>query len=578
MFNWLFLTLGNIILLLCNLTIQHSHKHCGFKHNNDKELLKWEFNETRTENLRIAQQQVQQVYQPLRIYYDYTTLDNQQSVSVEMKNNIKQVLSEAKLIFESILKVRRYPYLLNVKNCETADVSQQVQSPGIDADLIIFPFLDLNQTEGITEAFASACVISTKDNRPVAGMIGFTLNMNTTRTNWLQYYTNLAIHELTHVLVFNPTLFKLFIDKNTGNLIPTNKIFENVTINNMPRTRIITPKVVAAARKHFNCDSLTGVDLEDQGGVGTAGAHWDSRIMLGDYMIGMSYDENVFSDITLALFEDSGWYEVNYYTGGLFRFGKGEGCGFLEEKCVISSNRTGVMTKYPYEYCTEQYQPMCTTGRSSKGFCYISDSNFDINENYRYFGNAHTGGLMWADYCPIAAVPTNENYFFPWNCQTGLNSEYPAELEETFGRMSGCFVSSLVNRLYTSLLKENYYYSDRSICYNYICNFNNSTVSVKVGNKVINCPQEGGTVSNIMGYLGSLTCPDFNQICTSTVRCTDLKDCVVNGVTSLDSTYIYNYMRNNTDEQTIIENIKEDSGCWYIGIRYVFFFYLAMLV
>ena len=39
-------------------------------------------------------------------------------------------------------------------------------------------------------------------------------------------------------------------------------------------------------------------------------------------MISTDYNEIAISDMSLALFEDSGWYEANYYTGGLFRFGK----------------------------------------------------------------------------------------------------------------------------------------------------------------------------------------------------------------------------------------------------------------
>ena len=44
--------------------------------------------------------------------------------------------------------------------------------------------------------------------------------------------------------------------------------------------------------------------------------------MLTDYMTSVYYDESVISEITLALFEDSGWYKAEYYTGGLFRYGK----------------------------------------------------------------------------------------------------------------------------------------------------------------------------------------------------------------------------------------------------------------
>ena len=74
---------------------------------------------------------------------------------------------------------------------------------------------------------------------------------------------------------------------------------------------INTPKVLAVARQHYNCKSLTGIPLENQGSTGSAGSHWESRYMLGDYMISTDYMDNVISDITLALFEDSKIYKVN---------------------------------------------------------------------------------------------------------------------------------------------------------------------------------------------------------------------------------------------------------------------------
>ena len=42
------------------------------------------------------------------------------------------------------------------------------------------------------------------------------------------------------------------------------------------------------------------------------------------------------SDITLPRFEDTGFYEVNYYSGGLFKFGKNKGCTFFNEICIIN--------------------------------------------------------------------------------------------------------------------------------------------------------------------------------------------------------------------------------------------------
>ena len=35
----------------------------------------------------------------------------------------------------------------------------------------------------------------------------------------------------------------------------------------------------AEGRRYFGCDSLEGVELENQGGPGTAGSHWEKRIL-----------------------------------------------------------------------------------------------------------------------------------------------------------------------------------------------------------------------------------------------------------------------------------------------------------
>jgi leishmanolysin-like peptidase len=42
---------------------------------------------------------------------------------------------------------------------------------------------------------------------------------------------------------------------------------------------MVTPRVVAEARLHFNCSELEGAELEDQGGEGTALTHWEKRIL-----------------------------------------------------------------------------------------------------------------------------------------------------------------------------------------------------------------------------------------------------------------------------------------------------------
>ena len=53
--------------------------------------------------------------------------------------------------------------------------------------------------------------------------------------------------------------------------------------------------------------------MEEFGGEGTVGSHWEAKILLGDYMNGYTYTfEQVISEFTLALLEDYGFYKANY--------------------------------------------------------------------------------------------------------------------------------------------------------------------------------------------------------------------------------------------------------------------------
>jgi len=53
-------------------------------------------------------------------------------------------------------------------------------------------------------------------------------------------------------------------------------------------TYITTDKVKQYAREHFGCSDMPGLELEESGGSGTGGSHWDKRLMLNDFMVGDS--------------------------------------------------------------------------------------------------------------------------------------------------------------------------------------------------------------------------------------------------------------------------------------------------
>lgn len=54
----------------------------------------------------------------------------------------------------------------------------------------------------------------------------------------------------------------------------------SVVTTNTPsgRTVINTPNVLKAVKDHFACPDVLGAEIEDDGGPGSAGSHWEERL------------------------------------------------------------------------------------------------------------------------------------------------------------------------------------------------------------------------------------------------------------------------------------------------------------
>jgi hypothetical protein len=497
-------------------------------------------------------------WEQIRIHLDYTMLNAQKAPAV-IEQNVKKMMEESIRVFSSLFNVKPIRGLLKARNpsCSGITLGRDVQN-GVAADLVIVPFVENDHAGSTTVAAASACDIDQKNFRPLLGRIGFNPDqLHFTDKASFDYYIMVTLHELSHIFGFSRNLFEFFIDSNGRRLGIQNVVTEQV-VNGRLVTMIKTPKVIEAAKKHFNCPFVKGVEVENQGGSGTAGSHWEARIMLGDYMIGDTYEDMVMSEITLALFEDSGWYKVNYFTGGLFRFGKNAGCEFLNNKCVENGK-----TLFPNDFCATERQGFCTSGRFAKGFCEVSTYSDSLPSEWQYFSNPSKGGRQSADFCPVATTFTaNGNNKFH-NCKDG-EAYYPQQfgLAEEMGSNSSCFMSSLTPTQFPSDFKRFIWQNPPKgktfpICYKFSCDIPSRQLFVTVKGNKITCPRQGGDVK-VPGFDGTLRCPDFNLVCTSDVYCDNAVDCAEKRVLKLDP--VYDYVPNNSQQTSDVSIITNNFG------------------
>ena len=275
--------------------------------------------------------------------------------------------------------------------------------------------------------------------------------------------------------------------------------------------------------------------LEDLGGEGISGYHWDSRYMLGDYMISMNYIDFVISDITLALFEDSGFYKVNYYTGGLFKFGKNKGCEFLKNKCY---NRSFLSEN---GFCMTSGEPVCSHSRTVKGKCTIyNDTNItEIDKEFQYLKDS-------IDYCPVPDNDINldNESYFSQNCRYGNTSDNKNILGEIYGDNSFCFVSNLLHKDSMDNPKS------EAVCYKIECNKTSNHFKVYIGDDIVDCyDSKNMTLNNYKGYFA---CPNYGELChfynNDSLICNEMFDCIDKEIEADNSTYDYYKYKDNLSQ------------------------------
>ena len=238
-----------------------------------------------------------------------------------------------------------------------------------------------------------------QNNRPYIATIVYRYFPSGTGDAEIQEISTLLLHQFTHILGFNKTIF------TSKGLIRTLSTPNRMNTGSRSKLYFTGSAAINTAINYFGCTEYLnsyGIELDESIGQEVNDGrqevndgsiiHWSERILLGDYMIpSFYYVEQSISEITLASLVDLGYYEVNYYTGGLMRFGKNKNCTFLSRDCIELVNNN-ILTSFPNEFCSNAYQGdytfgTCSSGRQSMAYCYnpYPYSFIGMNMNYNKY-------------------------------------------------------------------------------------------------------------------------------------------------------------------------------------------------
>ena len=433
-------------------------------------------------------------------------------------------------VIPSVLKwynnVLRVPNLaenwkLSQVNCSSqVQVPAEHQSPGLaGVDYVIYIYA-VNEPAKNYIAKGGFCALDGNSlTNPLAGTLGYNAAFYKSMTAEQEIMT--ARHEIAHALAFSPSLWPYF-RQSDGTLYPS--YTTTVTARGHSVSLLTFPKMLARAQTAFGCSAMVGMELENQGTTGTSGSHWEKRLMSNDFMIGTIIIDMLYSDITLALFEDSGWYTVNYDYTTPTTWGHGRGCDFVNQNCI-----TGGVAQFP-EWCTAaDTNNACSSTHTVKASCNFATYTNALTSYYQYFTSPNDGGQdSYTDYCPYA-VPfsdgdcKNRGYAPTWYSPTA----YGEKVCDT----CMCFTGTTVRagRVTSGAL--------RALCYDVTCS--DTVATITLGTTKVACPVEGGQLPNISGFTGYLNCPKFSELCGTRPcinGCWGVGKCV-NGVCQCDSGY-----------------------------------------
>ena len=438
----------------------------------------------------------------------YVLCRNVDVLTAAMQSYILLLLSKATTKLSSVLNVSRLTSpLMPGTACGAIDIS--ANASGLpNTDYVIYSTAVPTPTPGNTLAWAYGCTRDISTRRLIVGHVNFVPSVLTNAAAMdpvvLEQDVYTAVHEATHAFGFSHPFFNNGVVAGDGTLNASDtgltSYFHPTLKKNV--TRMNSPRVLAVARQFYNCTSLDGVEIEDGGGTGTKGSHWEKRILASEFMNGIRSTVKAYvTDFTVAFFEDAGLYIGNYNNTETkyMSFGRNTSCDVCDGLCNSTANKARNL------YCwsaTPSGGYGCTQDRMALGYCYLSQQT-GIPSYQQYFNDPTLGGLDIEDYCPFVQGYSNTvcvNSSIPYDPTTGQN--YTAS--------SRCFDSNLMAKQSGSPAT-----ALDARCLGMSC-LPTGQIVITLADAQALCPSDGSAgaaVYTSATFAGTIMCPPFWELC-----------------------------------------------------------------
>ncbi|EGR31368.1 leishmanolysin family protein, putative, partial [Ichthyophthirius multifiliis] len=502
----------NTVILISILilgTFTHSNRKCGhdskeMQDHYQKMQETYEEIEKSTHKQRILQTNSEA--ESIRITIDYSTIDKVGlGITQQQKNYLINIMEASKLYFQKLLKV--YPLKGNnifprgwSPECLQVQVPQNDQIVGVpNSDLHLY-VIYTKQNSGMLANAGFCAMADVGIPRPTYGRVNFNLSNMFKFGGDPEVFENdleTTVHEILHVLGFSGSAMYYWIDPDTGKPYgPNNKEkLQKIKIYRGKQTALLTSKnVLEVTRKYYNCPTAEGMQIENEGGAGSFGSHWERTVIYNEMMTGASVStDSVFSIFTIALLKDTGFYpEVNENMADDIFWGKGKGCDFLENACKST-------TEYP-EYPKKYNENQCS---------------------FEYDGIGIGRPDQFADGCAIVSPYSNRLCTNPNSVLDKNQKLQEQDKLSNYSTQSKCFQSTAVKS------SSQYIYSDLFRCHQFKCSpdaFQIIVIFPESQLQVICEKEDQGLKKDIdktgQKVIGQITCPqDYKRFCNYTPIC-----------------------------------------------------------